>query len=135
MEYFVKSGWLLCLTAAALEDLRTRQVSLGYLLAGTIPGIWNLCSSDISEHLWAVSIGVTMLLISKATRGALGEGDGWFFLFSAFYWGVGRLSLLFFGSLGIGCIWGMILLVRGKRNASIPLLTCAWPIGVWLIFS
>lgn len=142
-ETFIKSSWLLCLTIAALEDLKTRQISLILLLAGTIPGIWNLCrhSSDISAHLWAALTGIFMLILSRITEGALGEGDGWFFLFSALYWDAGKVMLLFLGGLVIGCIWGAGLFMhrrwRGnpkELNASIPFLTCVWPVGVWMVF-
>jgi leader peptidase (prepilin peptidase)/N-methyltransferase len=142
VEYFVKGSWLLCLTVAALEDLKTRQVSLILLLVGSIPGIWALCiwGFHLSAHLWAASVGVFMLLLSRITKGALGEGDGYFFLFSALYWNTEQVCLLFLGSLGIGCIWGMGLFMyerwNGKFNrdtASIPFLTCVWPVGVWMV--
>lgn len=74
MEIFIKSGWLLCLTAAALEDLKTRQVSVWILFAAMIPGLWNLCCSDIETHLWSALAGIVMLVLSRMTEGALGEG-------------------------------------------------------------
>lgn len=142
-ETLINFCWLLCLTIAALEDLKTRQISLILLLAGTIPGIWNLCrhSSDISAYLWAALTGIFMLILSRITEGALGEGDGYFFLFSALYLDVGKVTLLFLGGLVIGCIWGIGLFMHGRwrgnpkgLNASIPFLACVWPVGVWMVF-
>lgn len=143
IEYFIKFIWLLCLTIAALEDLKTRQVSLILFLAGAIPGILNLYNygADISAHLWAALAGIVMLMLSRITEGALGEGDGWFFLLSALYWDAEKVLLLFSGGLVIGCIWGMGLFMHGrwsgnrkKTNASIPFLACVWPVGVWMVF-
>ena len=141
MELFVKAGWLLCLTAVALADLKTRQVSFGVLFAGMVPGLWNLCNTDIESHIWSISIGIFMLVLSRITEGALGEGDGWFFLLCALYWEILDVWILLLGGLGIGCIGGAGLFLYKswtgsikKVNATIPLLTCIWPVGVWLVF-
>ncbi len=139
LEIFIKSGWLLCLTAAALEDLKTRQVSVWILFAAMIPGLWNLCCSDIEPHLWSALAGIVMLVLSRMTEGALGEGDGWFFLVCALYWKWWEVWILLLGGLGIGSIWGTVLFLyrrwnqgSKKANATIPLLTCVWPVGIWL---
>lgn len=139
LRYVVKCGWLLYLTAVAFEDLKTRRISFWLLLAGMIPGFWNLCNSNIASHLWAVLIGISMLILSGITGGALGEGDGWFFLLCALYWDAREVGILLLGSLVIGGGWGMALFMYGRwsgsrkmANATIPLLTCVWPVGVWL---
>ncbi len=132
MDDFLKWCWLLCLTVAAWEDLRTRQVSSVILIIGFAAGIVSLCSSGIGEHVLAGFIGLTMLGISKITGGALGEGDGWFYLFSACYWNIWEIGGLFLGALGVGFVWATILLI-GKKYATIPFLVCTWPIGAWMV--
>ena len=131
--------WVICLTCAAWEDWKSRKISMVLLCIAALPGIWNMCVSDIWMHLRAAWIGIVMLAVSKATRGALGEGDGWFFLLSACYLEQKELVLLLLGSLGIGCVWGMALLMYGRWSGkyeaareTIPFLTCAWPVGIWL---
>ena len=137
----MKGCWFLGLTLAAWEDFRSRRVSCWLLLVLLAPGIWNMYSSDLAGHLSAALTGVSMLLLSKVTRGALGEGDGWFFLLSACYLDAGEITVLFLGSLGISCVWGMVLLMGGclgqTRRMSyetIPFLTCAWPVGACLLW-
>jgi len=140
MNDFMKWCWLLCLTVAAWEDWRTRQISSAILFIGMAVGIWSLCSSELLSHVWAGLIGLSMLGISKITRGALGEGDGLFFLFSACYWNVREIGLLFLGGLGIGFVWAIVLLMHSrwsgkaeKLEVTIPFLVCTWPVGAWLV--
>ncbi len=131
--------WLLGLTLAAWEDMKYRQVSFLALVLLLVPGIWNLwCvwnqgTAEVGLYLAAAVVGVGMLLLSKATRGAMGEGDGLFFLVSACYLDIGEICILFLGSLGICCVWGVLLTLRGSRKTAIPFLTCAWPVGIWLM--
>ena len=131
--------WVIFLTCAAWEDWKSRKISMVLLWIAAFLGLWNLCDADIWIHLRAAWIGTAMLAVSKATRGALGEGDGWFFLVSACYLSLKEIVLLLLGSLGIGCIWGMALFMYGRwsgrseiSRATLPFLTCAWPVGVWL---
>lgn len=136
----MKRLWLVMLTVAAWEDLRERQVSMMLLMCFFIPGMWNMCIADGKVHWWAMLTGLGMLLLSKVTDGSLGKGDGCFFLVSACYLNFKEINLLFLGSLGISCVWAMVLLVKrywtkdmGKVKDTIPFLTCAWPVGVWLV--
>ena len=129
--------WFFGLTAAACEDLRFRQVSFVTLLLLAVPGIghlwyvWNQGLEAVGLHAAAATLAVMMLLLSKITEGAIGEGDGLFFLVSACYLDIWDLGILFLGSLGISCGWGMVLLLRRNMKQTIPFLTCAWPIGLW----
>ncbi len=49
----------------------------------------------------AAGIGVTLLILAKLTGGAMGGGDGLFFLMSAFYWDWKELLVLFLETLAI----------------------------------
>lgn len=132
MDVFFKWCWLLCLTAAAWEDLRSRQVSFVILFIGFAVGITSMCLSGIWEHVLAGIMGLIMVGLSKITGGALGEGDGWFYLFSACYWNIWEIGGLFLGGLSVGFVWATFLLMN-KKNTTIPFLACTWPIGVWMV--
>ena len=128
----MKGLWLVMLTVAAWEDLRERQVSMMLLMCFFIPGMRNMCIADGKVHWWAMLTGLGMLLLSKVTDGSLGKGDGCFFLVRACYLNFKEISLLFLGSLGISCVWAMVLLGKrywtkdmGKVKDTIPFLTCA----------
>ncbi len=130
--------WLLGLTIAAWEDIKSREVSGRLLWFLLIPGMMNVFLSEVPGHLAAASVGAAMLLLSYVTRGALGKGDGLFFLLSACYLEFGEVFLLFFLGLGISSAWSMSVVLRSfltgrdKRSETIPFLACVWLPGVWL---
>ena len=134
----MKYVWLVGLTLAAWEDVRYRQISIFVLFFLGVFGLWNLYEawnlgvSVLGQYLAAASIGIVMLLLSKATEGALGDGDGLFFLVSACYLMLDEIIILFLGSLEIACIWGMVLFLKKRRNTTIPFLSCAWPVGMMI---
>jgi len=136
----MKYVWLVGLTLAAWEDVRYRQISILVLFFLGVFGLWNLYEawnlgvSVLGQYLAAASIGIVMLLLSKATKGALGDGDGLFFLISACYLMLDEIVILFLGSLGIACIWGMMLFLKKRWNTTIPFLSCAWPVGMMIVW-
>ena len=131
--------WLLGLTLAAWEDLRSRELPYRIFWIWLIPGIGNAIADGVWMHLGAASVGAGMLLISWVTGGALGAGDGLFFLLSACYLDPGETLLLFLLTLGSSCAWSMAVILRNcmttenRRNKTIPFLACAWLPGLWLI--
>ena len=104
-----------------------------------VPGIVNMCMTDVRGHLAAASVGAAMILMSYATRGALGMGDGLFFLLSACFLSFQEELLLFFLGLGLSSVWSMGIVLcaffagRDTRSRTIPFLACVWPAGVWLV--
>lgn len=131
--------WLLGLTLAAWEDLRSREFPYWIFWLWLIPGIGYAVADGILKHLAAASVGVGLLLVSRATRGALGLGDGLFFLLSACYLDLREIGLLLMMSLGISGIWSMVVILKscmtqtdGSRSRTIPFLVCTWLPGLWL---
>ena len=55
------------------------------MVLGTVPGLWNFFDSGPMLHGPALLAGIGLVLLSRLTEGALGEGDGLFFLISACY--------------------------------------------------
>ena len=131
--------WLLGLTLAAWEDLRRREFPYWILGVWLVPGAVYAVMSGIGDHLIAAAVGAVMLLLSKATRGALGEGDGLFFLLTACYLRFLETAALFLMGLGVSGVWSMGILLRSRWRAdtcagdTVPFLTCVWLPGVWLV--
>ncbi len=131
--------WLLGLTLAAWEDLRSREFPYWIFWFWLIPGLGNVVTDSVWKHLGAASVGTGMLLVSRVTGGALGAGDGLFFLLSACYLDLQETVLLFLMALGISCLWSMTAVLRSFATAAagktmtIPFLACAWLPGLWLI--
>lgn len=130
--------WVICLSAAAVEDLRYREISMRLLALGLVPGVANLFAAGdgIWSHGAAAGIGIVMLLLSKATRGAMGEGDGLFFLLTACYLDFREILTLFLASLAFSCVWGTGILLKGRLldretlGRTVPFLACAWLPGI-----
>ena len=141
----VKWLWWLVLSLAAAEDFRSRRISLELLAAGLVFGSVRLTAmiaagSDVATHLRAFCIGLAMLILSRATRGAIGEGDGLFFLLTACFLNLGETVIFFLASLAVSCLWGICCIAKGlytgqsRWKESIPFLTCAWLPGLWIIW-
>ncbi len=86
----------------------------------------------------SVAVGILLLVISRAARGAVGEGDGWFFVVSGLYvsWTV-NLGLLCYG-LVLSSIYGILLTVWGTvkgisvRKKKIPFLPFVSMAGIFM---
>ena len=133
------------LAAAAAQDIRRRTISGRLLLAGALLGLpWALgalTAEGILPFLAGFLPGLLMLGLSGVTKGAVGTGDGLFFLAAALYLRPGEVFGLFFGGLlicGIFCgglMVGRILLGYGYRNCSVPFLPFLLPVfGAFLAF-
>ena len=90
------------LCVCAWEDFREKKISVLFLwVAASVAAAWTagyymilLDWADMHEaHLWlamrgaALIPGILLLVLSKITKGAVGQGDGFFFLVSGMYLG------------------------------------------------
>ncbi len=96
------------------------DVSPWYLLAGSM-------------------IGILLLLISRLSDGALGSGDGLFFLITGLYLGFWKNLFLFCSALILCSMFGLIYVVAGSvqgkdyRKKALPFLLFALPAGIFLV--
>lgn len=133
--------WLLCLTAAAVSDIKERVVSCKVLAVCGGAGILYALSTGMAGHIWGLPAGLGLLLMSRATRGAIGMGDGWFLAASAWYLSAEEIWFLLAGSLSLSWCWsaGIILCGiwhgRNTKSVTLPFLACMWPMGAWLVVS
>ena len=131
--------WFLCLTAAAMGDIKERIVSDRLLIACGVMGAVCGWQSGIWTH-WAGGLaGAAVLLVSRLTQGAIGKGDGWFIIASAGYLDTEEMWVLLLGSFGISWVWSVGLVMyrtwTGGRISkdTLPFLACMWPVGAWIM--
>jgi leader peptidase (prepilin peptidase)/N-methyltransferase len=129
------------LLAAAWEDGREKAVSVWLFQAAGMAGlILALLQGDIGrERLLSCMIGVVLLLLSRLTGEAIGNGDGWFFVVSGlFLRACLNLKLLICGIFlnGIVCggiyVWGWL---RGRdyKKKTVPFLPFLVPVWIGLV--
>lgn len=118
--WFGALGILLDL-AIVLELVSARaEVTLGSAALGMLPGLF-------------------CLLLSKGTCGALGAGDGCFFLCAAFYLPWKQVWILLLGGLLCCSVGSLYVLgkgiVRGRtvRGESLPFLPFLLPVWFWML--
>lgn len=115
----------------ACQDLRTRELSFPMLLAGFILG----GVSFVLEHGWnplaaagCLGTGGMVLLLSHASKGAVGSGDGWVLMDVGWLLGAQEVfSLLIFGLL-LSSLWaaGRFVRSRGARRQTIAFVPFLW---------
>ncbi len=141
MEELLTWSWFVCLTLAAGFDWKSRELPCWLFCVWLVPALANLFLTGPGHHLGGAAAGMLLLILAWATHGEIGEGDGLFFLLSACFLETGQIALLFLGSLGISALWSMVLVLRahmsgtGKATGTVPFITCAWPVGAWLMWA
>lgn len=171
-ERSMKILWMVLLIVAAYQDFRERQVNVMWMVCGAAAGmigcclmageryqdmletgidaervslLMNIVKIQIVRVGKAAGIGIALLILAKLTRGAMGGGDGLFFLMSAFYWDWKELLVLFLETLAISSAWGMALLMKRQWNRAgtpsvqwketIPFLTCCLVPGILQVWN
>lgn len=131
--------WFLCLTIAAVSDIKERMVSYRILaVCGFFGMVYGMVTGMIC-HIQGLALGLGFLLLSRITHGAIGIGDGWFLTVSAWYLDAQEVWTLLLGGLLISWCWSVGLILCGvcRRKqvyrAALPFLACMWPAGVWIL--
>lgn len=131
----------LFLAAAACQDFRKKEITCRMLLVfGCAAVILRVWQGGVLEAMLGAGIGVILLLAGKATEGAIGYGDGCFFVISGIYLGFWEnFCLLSYGVFlcGLACIilflWGI-----GKghnfRRQTVPFLPFLVPVWIWMVW-
>lgn len=132
------------LALAAWKDLKYRKIPMWlYIIFGLAGMAINFLRMEIGwlEVLASLLPGALLLLLTKCSRGAVGAGDGLFFLVSAVYLGFwNTIELLLYGlifcstcCLGM-LVWGIVtgVDVRKWKLPFLPFLLPAWMfMGLW----
>lgn len=123
---------------AAWQDLRMKSVSLWVFIIFGIGAL--LMRREISlDMIFSAGVGVILLGIGIMSRGAVGEGDGMFFLVSGLYLpALHNCFLLLYGLLFCS-IFSLILIAAGTcrnrnmRGRTVPFLPFLLPAGIWIV--
>lgn len=116
------------------EDMKGKELTVVYILLFGVCGMLfhffsPVCS--IYSILAGMMLGIAMMLVSLATRGMVGLGDGLLLTVTGVYLGgMGNLELFFIGLLLAAC-WSLGLIVlkkkRGKEQiAFVPFLLASY---------
>lgn len=137
------------LLVAAGQDLRSKQVEVrvyivfGVLAAGLVWYQWYVRDlADWPGIICNLCIALGMLAACWLCPGAIGAGDGCFFLVSGMllsFWE--NLALLFYGILLCGgyCLLKVVVnqLYQGTwvKHQTVPFLPFLVPVGIWLVIA
>lgn len=139
------------LFSCAWQDIRRKSIAIWVCwLFGCLALFVRICDRTGSlfqsgmgkgwtEILCGMAIGGILLLVSHFTEGAIGDGDGWFFLVSGIYLGFwNNLEFLLYGLL-ICAGYCLCIMAKGiatgtsVRKRVVPFLPFLVPIGLWLV--
>lgn len=143
------SGLFVCfLLTAAGQDLKRKSVELWiYLVFGGLALAYLIYGSAVcgKQIEWGslasgVCVGLGLLGCGMVCQGAIGMGDGCFFLVSGLMLGFwNNLALLLYGLLccSVYCLgfltWNRIRYQRNVRKETVPFLPFLVPAGIWLV--
>lgn len=118
--------WVL-LIITSVQDSIHKKISIWIIIAGAIlicPFIWFSTGTSIIERVFGIMIGVGVIVLSKATRGKIGIGDGLVLCVTGLALGFWRNMELFALALFIASILSIILLAfrAADRKKSIPFI-------------
>lgn len=131
------------LLVAACQDMKKKSVGLWVyiifgiaaavrfiLLAGNVPG-W--------DRLGGIFIGLVLLVLGKATAGAIGSGDGWFFAIAGGILGYKDILRLLAGGLLLCGLFSLVIYLKGRwigKNTgkeTVPFLPFLVPVWIWML--
>lgn len=115
------------LTLCSAEDIKKKQIRLHPVLLFGILGIilhMLFRMQSIENMLLGMSVGVTLLVLSKLTGGRIGAGDAVLLIVTGIYLGFEQNMQLFFSGLLLSGIWalGVLVLKKKSRKDSMPFI-------------
>lgn len=141
MRMGVFSAFLL---AAAWQDMRKKEIEVWIFWLGGAAAV-GLLVWDVTQTGWlwlckafveASVPGVILLICGKLSNGAIGAGDGWFFLISGWFLGLQAVFLLLCGGIFLCGSCALVLFfwkrVRYHENAGsmtlpfLPFVAISW---------
>ena len=135
--------FLIFLAVAAWQEMRDKEIDAWlYVVFGGLLWFGKLCF-DGPVELWREAVnavpGIALVLLSRLSGGAVGEGDGWFFVVAGVALGVRNAVALFFMSLFLCCLWCAGMAVWGwrrrisVRRKTVPFLPFVLPAVLWIL--
>mgnify|MGYP004507709637 FL=1 len=108
---------------------------------------WKKGALQITVWLLGMLPGIFLLWMERQTKGAVGLGDGCFFLITGCYLGGWRTLELLMGAVFVsglaGGVWMLTALLGGKGNGlwekmrkkKLPFLPCVLPVWIWMLIA
>lgn len=136
------------LLTAALQDARKKSVNVWvYVVFAVLSAVWAgyrwLAAGQPPEWMnlfGSISLGLALLGCGMVAGGAVGAGDGCFFVVSGLMLGFWEnLALLFYGTILCGSysllylVWSRIHLHRYGGAKTVAYLPFLVPVGIWLV--
>ncbi|WP_337501798.1 hypothetical protein [Clostridium sp.] len=102
---------------------------------------------QITVWLLGMLPGIFLFWMERQTKGAVGLGDGCFFLITGCYLGGWRTLELLMGAVFVsslaGGVWMLTALLGGKGNGlwekirkkKLPFLPCVLPVWIWMLIA
>ena len=108
---------------------------------------WDWKKSVLQITVWLLGMlpGILLFWMERQTKGAVGLGDGCFFLITGCYLGGWRTLELLMGAVFVsslaGGVWMLTALLGGKGNGlwekmrkkKLPFLPCVLPVWIWML--
>ncbi|MDF2542587.1 MAG: putative rane protein [Herbinix sp.] len=126
-ENIVKTGIILLLLLCSIQDMKKKKVSLWVVGLGILCILFlSLIYGTIShaDRIGGFAVGVSIVLLSKATGGKIGMGDGLLLCATGIGLGLWGNLELFAVALFIAAVVSIVLLIVGivNRKTSIPFI-------------
>lgn len=143
----MKEMWFAWLLWVAWTDWRKREIPVWIFGLAAICGLAGGCwlADSLPWYAWqtakSMMIGVVLLAFSWLTEGAVGSGDGWWFLISGCYLGWQENLWSFGMGTALSGLYSAEIMVWGKWKGvsvwkkRIPFLPFLLPAGIWLLFA
>ncbi len=124
-DLIIKGVLGILLLATALQDVRTKRISLWIILLGAVlicAGIPFAKEITIIDRVLGTLVGVVILITSKASRGKIGMGDGYLLCVTGICLGFWSNMELFALALFAAALVSILLLILrlADRKKSIP---------------
>lgn len=108
---------------------------------------WDWKKGALQTAAWLLGMlpGIALLWMERKTKGAVGLGDGCFFLITGCYLGGWRTFELLMGGVFVsslaGGVWMLTALLNRKGNGlwekmrkkKLPFLPCVLPVWIWML--
>lgn len=137
------------LLTMGIYDLKTKEIQLSISVILTILlSIVEIYYVICGEQKWYISVtgivlGIFLILLSFATRGQIGTGDGIVFIITGIVLGFYRNMILLFMALIFSALAGGVMFVLGKvgRKDTLPFIPfvfagygvmCIWELQKWI---
>ena len=137
---------ILFMIICAISDIRTKSIDIRIFIAMYIVEfIWYMYANAFGIHLEiaslmiGASLGIFLIIISKISRGAIGIGDGMFFIASGIACGSYRSIYMFICTMTLSAICSLFIIMWGifqkksMRGKQMPLIPLTIPAYIWMM--